>query len=78
MTQICLKDHDSVSHFKTVSCTELLLPSVIQWKGKFYAYKGTQRINLAKRQDIEIVETPLYTQCRGAILKDILFRQSVE
>ncbi|MCC3638867.1 MAG: hypothetical protein JGK13_31745 [Microcoleus sp. PH2017_37_MFU_D_B] len=58
MMQILLQNHDQSQRLKKITCTELRLPEVIEWQGRFYRRSG---------------ERGILGECRGARLAKLIF-----
>ncbi|MCC3428252.1 MAG: hypothetical protein JGK12_31160 [Microcoleus sp. PH2017_01_SCD_O_A] len=46
MMQILLQNHDQSQRLKKITCTELRLPEVIEWQGRFYRRSGERGISV--------------------------------
>ncbi|MCC3447445.1 MAG: hypothetical protein JGK04_08535 [Microcoleus sp. PH2017_39_LGB_O_B] len=75
MMQILLRNHDQSQRLKKITCTELRLPEVIEWQGRFYRHNGQRSLFVTDKQtgSRQWCNVPFYRECRGARLAKLIF-----
>ncbi|TAE75738.1 MAG: hypothetical protein EAZ83_29040 [Oscillatoriales cyanobacterium] len=78
--QILLIDHSQEQHIKSIVCSELTLPQIIEWRRKFYQLRGKRKLLVTTNSTgtKQWVDIHWYRQCRGERLTNILFNPVAE